>query len=208
MRTLITLLIVSMLISGAALAQDTRKMRAELETSPDPIGLVKKWKKKYRLDTIVVVNSTYFMGLADSISYKGRIGQVFGPFPQDKILVKIMGKAKNTYYRFSQIQLDTSIYRPVFADSLAEVIIKKIKNRESSFEDMARTYTMDGNGRTGGDMGWTARGSSLPDAEKAILSHKKGDVFKLKARGGVYVIKITQTPKTDNGIALLLRVFL
>jgi PPIC-type PPIASE domain len=196
-------------LTFTAKAQDMDKMKAELAKSANPIALVKdKWKKKYKIDTVVIVSPEKFLTIADSIAYTGKVGSVHGPFPKEKILVKILVKAPNTFYRFSQILIDTSSFSPKFADSLANSIIKRVKSGEASFEEMAQVYTMDGNANNGGDAGWMARGSMMPSAEKQIAARKKGDVFKLKSRGGVYVVKITQKPRTDTGFALVLRVLM
>jgi parvulin-like peptidyl-prolyl isomerase len=206
------LLIIGVLFFFAADAwaqPNMAKMRSELENAANPIEYVKrKWKKQYKIDTIGIMKLGEYLGPADSIAYNGKVRKVYGPFPDANVLVQILGKAPNNFYHLSQILLDTSILRMKYADSLAGEIVRKVKSKEASFEDMALQHTMDGNGSSGGDMGWIARGFLNPAVEKELLKRRKGDVFKMRGPGGVYIVKIKGGPKTDTGFALMMRVFL
>ncbi len=163
-----------------AQTQTLTQIKAELEKTPDPIGYVKfKLKKKFKIDTITIISTSHFMGIADSLAYRGKVGKVYGPFKNEKVLVKILGKAPNIFYHASQILLDTTIFRKKFADSLSSDIIKRIQNGTATFEDMAKTYSHDPSSATGGDMGWFIGRVMIPEFDKAIVSHKKGELFKI-----------------------------
>ncbi|MEP7142196.1 MAG: peptidylprolyl isomerase [Ferruginibacter sp.] len=191
-------------------SQSLTQIKKELDTTTDPIGYVKyKLKKKYKIDTVTVMSTSSFMGLADSLAYKGKIGKVYGPFKGANFLIKVLAKVPNTFYHVSHILIDTSTFSRKFADSLAASIIKKIQTDSSSFESMARTYSADySSARKGGDLGWFIRGAMLPQLDAAIAAHKKGDVFKVWTPAGLHIVTIRDNPKKDNGFALLLRVFL
>ncbi len=91
-----------------AKSQSLAEIKRELETTQDPLGYVKyKLKKKYVIDTITIVSSTSFLGMADSIGYKGKTGKVYGPFKGKNVLIKILAKLPNTFYHVSHIVLDT-----------------------------------------------------------------------------------------------------
>ena len=199
-----------LLIAIAANSQSLSQIKKELETTPDPVGFVKfKLKKKYKIDTVGVYSSTSFVGLADSIAYKGKTGKVYGPFKRNNILIKVLGKLPNTFYHVSHIVLDTSVFKKEFADSLASTIISRIQSGNSTFETMAGTYSADYNTSTrGGDLGWFVRGVMLPQLDKAIATHKKGEIFKVWTKAGLHIVTIKDSPKKDDGFALLLRVFL
>ena len=155
------------------------------------------------------MSSTTFLGIADSIAYKGKIGKVYGPFKGGNYLLKVIAKVPNTFYHVSHILIDTAIFSPKFADSLANSIIRRIRSDSSTFESMARTYSADRpTAYRAGDLGWFIRGAMLPQLDAAIASHKKGDVFKVWTRAGLHVVTINDNPKQDHGFALLLRVFL
>jgi hypothetical protein len=206
-------LFVVLLLSGFCFAAPAQKMtitqmKANIEAAPNPIAYVHDvLKKKYKLDTIIVLNATHFVSTADSLAYNGKIKKVYGPYDK-KFLVQVLGKLPNTFTRISQIFIDTSFFTRRIADSLALSIIERIKNGTTTFEEMAQTYSMGGEGRTKGDLGWIARGAIVPEIERELTKHKKGDIFKVWSRTGLHVIKKTSEPKQDNGFALMMRIFL
>jgi hypothetical protein len=184
------------------------QMKAGMEKAVNPVAYVREvMKKKYRIDTVAIMNTQRFAGIADSLAYHGKEKKVYGPIDK-KYLVQVLAKAPNTFTRVSQIYLDTSLFTFRIADSLANSIVTKIKNGTATFEDMALAHSMGGEAITKGDLGWIARGSLIPVIEKAITSHRKGEVFKVWSRAGVHVMKKTGDAKQDTGFALLLRVFL
>jgi len=204
------LLICILLLPGYVMAQKmtVAQMKAGIEQAVNPVAYVKQvLKKKYRIDTVAIMNTRHFGGVADSLAYHGKEKKVYGPFDK-KYLVQILVKAPNSFTRVSQIYIDTSTFTRRIADSLANSIMERIANGTATFEDMAQTYSMGGEAVTKGDLGWIAKGSLMPDIEKAVGSHKKGEVFKIWSRSGVHVIKKTSDPKQDTGYALLLIVIL
>jgi hypothetical protein len=205
------LLVVMFIISGhCAIAQKMTidQMKAGIEKAANPVAYVREaLKKKYKIDTVVVMSTSKFIGMADSLAYSGKKGKVYGPI-EKKYLVMVLGRAPNTFNRVSQIFIDTSTFRRRIADSLANSIVSRIKEGKASFEDMAQAYSMGGEAKTKGDLGWIARGSILPEIEKELATRKKGEVFKVWSRTGVHVVKKTADAKEDTGFALLLRVFL
>ena len=194
----------------AAHSQTLAQIKKELESTTDPLGYVKyKLKKKYKIDTVSIISSTSFLGLADSLAYKGKIGKVYGPFKGNNVLIKVLAKLPNTFYHVTHIVLDTSVFKKSFADSLASTIIRRIQSGEKTFEDMAGTYSADtGSATKGGDVGWFVKGIMLPQLDQAIASHKKGDLFKVWTPAGLHVVTIKDNPKKDVGFALLLRVIM
>ena len=184
------------------------QIKTELEKSDNPPLYVKDvLKKKFVLDTITVMRTSHFMGLPDSLAYKGKIKKVYGPYDKGKVLVQILAKLPNTFNRISQIFIDTTVFTRRKADSLANDIIKRIKNGSASFEDMAAVWSMGGESVTKGDIGWIATGALLPEMERELRKHKKGDVFKVWTKSGVHIVRKTDV-KQDNGFALMMRIFL
>ena len=198
------------MMAPLAKSQSVAQIKKVLDTTKDPIGFVKYvLKKKYKIDTVTIMSTTSFLGLADSLAYKGKIGKVYGPFKSAKYLIKVLGKVPNTFYHVSHILIDTSTFSKTFADSLSEKIIRKIQTDSSTFESMARTYSSDNvSAVKGGDLGWFIRGAMLPQLDDAIAAHKKGEIFKVWTPAGLHIVTIKDNPKQDHGFALLLRVFL
>lgn len=191
-------------------AQSVAQIKKALDTAGNPVSYVKfKLKKRFFIDTVAVLSSTSFMGLPDSIAYKGKVNKVYGPFKNANILIKILAKLPNTFYHVSHIVIDTAVFKKEFADSLAGSIIKKIQSGAASFESMAATYSSDHvSAVKGGDLGWFVRGVMLPQLDKAIGTHKKGELFKVWTPSGLHIVTIKDNPKEDDGFALMLRVIL
>ena len=196
---------------GFSQPKSITEIKLELEKSPNsPLYVKDVLKKKFVLDTIVVTRTTHFSSLADSLAYRGILKKVYGPYTMQgkKFLVQILARMPNTFYRISQIFIDTSVFRYRMADSLGKSILHKLKNNQDSFERLAEAYSMGGESVTKGDLGWVARGSIIPAIDRQLAKSKKGDVFMLWSGSGLHIIKLTDGPKQDNGAALMMRIFL
>ena len=187
------------------------RIKAALEESPNPILYAKQiLRKRFRIDTIIVGKTRHFDGLADSLAYNGKEKKVYGPYgPKGgKFLVQILSKAPNQFYHVGQIFIDTAIFRKRLADSIGDVVLKKIANGSATFEEMAEAYSMGGEAPLKGDLGWIARGMLMPTVEHEMIVRKKGEVFKVWTRAGLHIMKKLDDPKQDTGFALVLQVFL
>lgn len=186
-------------------------MKAEIEKSPNsPLYVKDILKKKFRLDTVMVTRTSHFNSLADSLAYNGVIKKVYGPYHLDGIrfLVQVLAKLPNTFYRISQIYIDTSVFRYRIADSIGKSILARINNKQDDFGHLAQTYSMGGETTTKGDLGWVAKGTLVPAIEREVERRKKGEVFIIWTSNGLHIIKKTEDPRQDNGVALLMRIFL
>jgi len=194
----------------SAKSQSISQIKKILDTTQNPIGYVKYiLKKKYHIDSVIVYSTEQFLGKADSLAYHGKVGKVYGPFKKDNILVKVLAKAPNTFYHIKHILLDTAIYDKHFAALLADSIIKRITNGSSSFANQASIYSGDyQSAAKGGDLGWFVKGVMLPQLDKEMVRHKKGDLFKVWSSSGLHIVTVADNPREDTGYALLLRVIL
>ncbi len=207
MKKVLCLIILSSFLS-TTFSQNVAAIKKELETTQDPFGYVKYvLKKKFTIDTITVMTTSNFLGIADSIAYHGKLNKVYGPFKKEKSLLKVLAKIPNTFYHIGHIVIDTSLYSKSYAENLSTKIINKIQAGETSFEKMASTYSADNfSAPKGGDLGWFIRGIMLPKLDEAMLTRKKGEIFTVWTEVGLHIVKILDEPKKDNGFALLLRV--
>jgi parvulin-like peptidyl-prolyl isomerase len=213
MRFLFCFICFGLFVTTVSKAQTIAQIKTELAASKDPLGYVKfKIKKQYKVDTVNIVSTNSFVNFGDSLAYFGEVGNVYGPFKgknRQKYLLEILGKASNTFYHVAHILLDTSTFQKKFVNALADSIIYKIKSGQSTFEEMAITYSSDNtSGSKGGELGWFSRGVMLPQLDAAIQMHKKGDVFKVWTSMGLHVVTLKDNPKKDTGYALMLRVLL
>ncbi len=194
----------------SAKSQTLAEIKKILDTTQNPVGFVKYvLKKKYFIDTVTVVSTQQFIGKADSLAYHGKTGKTYGPFKKENILVKILMKAPNTFYHINHILIDTAVFDKGFAESLGDTIIAKIKSGRTSFAAQAGIYSADyESAAKGGDLGWFIQGVMLPQLDKEMMKHKKGDLFKVWSNSGLHNVKIADNPKEDTGYALLLRIIL
>jgi hypothetical protein len=207
---LFTLLTFS-LLQGYGQPKTMSEIKSEIEkASNSPLYVKDILKKKFKLDTVIVTRTKNFNSLADSLAYTGILKKVYGPFNMggQKFLVQILARLPNTFYRISQIFIDTSVFRYRMADSLGKSILAKLKNHQDTFEHLAQTYSMGGESVTKGDLGWVARGSIIPAIDKQLSKAKKGEEFMVWSNNGLHIIKLADGPKQDNGVALMMRVFL
>ena len=193
-----------------AKSQTLAQIKKILDTTSNPLGYVKfVLKKKFYIDTVAVVSTQNFLGKADSLAYHGKVGKVYGPFKKENILVKILMKAPNTFYHVKHILLDTAVFRPHFAEGLADSIILKIRSGRSDFATMASTFSADHESAIkGGDLGWFVKGVMLKQLDNEMTKHRKGELFKVWSHAGLHIVQIADDPKQDTGYALLLRVLL
>ena len=125
----LALFIVFAVLACEANAQTIAQIKKVLDTTSNPIGFVKYvLKKKYYIDTVTIVSTKEFIGIADSLAYRGKTGKTYGPFKKEKILVKILTKAPNTFYHVNHILIDTAVFDSAFALAMADTIISKIKS--------------------------------------------------------------------------------
>lgn len=74
-----------------------------------------------------------------------------------------------------------------------------------NFEDLAKKHSIDGAASRGGDLGWFAKGTMVPEFEKAALSLKEGTTSGVvKTQFGYHIIKLTG--KRPAGVAQLTEV--
>jgi hypothetical protein len=210
-KGVLLLILIINFLQGNSQQKSINVIKTELENSPNsPLYVKDILKKKFKLDTVVVTRTTQFNSIQDSLAYKGVLKKVYGPYTQQgqKFLVQILARLPNTFYRISQIFIDTSVFRYRTADSIGNSILKKLKTNQDSFEHLSQTYSMGGEAVTKGDLGWVARGSIIPAIDKQLAKSKKGDVFMIWSANGLHIIRLTDGPRQDNGVALMMRVFL
>lgn len=206
--TMLFLMLVCSLVISAQ-KKTIAQIKSDIEKSTNsPLYVKDVLKKKFKMDTVAILSTTSFNNLYDSLAYHGKPGKVYGPYAKGKVLMQILAKAPASFNRIGQIFLDTSVFSRRFADSLATDILIKIKDGRTSFEEMAQTYSMGGEGLTKGDLGWIAVGALLPPVEKELAKRRKGEIFKVWTRSGLHIIRKSENAKQDHGYALIMRVFL
>ena len=105
--------------------------------------------------------------------------------------------------------MDTAVFDKSFAETKADDIIYKINYGSTTFAEQASIFSADYESASkGGDLGWFIKGVMLPQLDKEMVKHKKGDMFKVWSPSGLHIVTVADNPKEDTGYALLLRVIL
>lgn len=89
---------------------------------------------------------------------------------------KLLERETVTEYRVRYIYLDGSKKKKDVINALRSEILKQYE-AGVPFEELAETYSEDNSSQDGGDLGWFKKGKMVPDFEKAIIAHKKDDIF-------------------------------
>lgn len=73
----------------------------------------------------------------------------------------------------------------------AKDILAKLA-KKAKFEDLARKYSKDGSGKSGGDLGWLAPTNLVPDFSEAMVKLKKGETSKapVQTQYGWHIIRL------------------
>ncbi len=80
-------------------------------------------------------------------------------------------------FRVSYIFLDGSVYRYRKIDGIRTKILKQYA-KGVPFASLASRYSMDVSGSVkGGDLGWFNEKTMVPEFEKSIANHNKGEIF-------------------------------
>lgn len=100
-----------------------------------------------------------------------------------------------TSFRVQYIFLDNHKFSVRKIDSLRAIIMNRLKKGDS-FDLLAKTYSMDGNSKNGGDLGWFPEGVMDATFEKNVRGHAVGDIFKIDMpdQKWYYVVKNTHAP--------------
>lgn len=111
--------------------------------------------------------------------FKAKSGEVIEQQSSDKkitYLYKTLTSITSEADRVQYIYFNNAKVSKKSIDSLRTVVMKRLKNGDT-FPALAKEYSMDPNGRNGGDLGWYDPKVMAADFVKAVRAHKKGDIF-------------------------------
>ncbi len=124
----------------------------------------------------------------------------------EKTYYKVINKTEKTYHRVAYIYLDGAEYSLDELNDLRDKIIAQYHNG-APFDFLAKQYSMDGNAKKGGDLGWFLEGEMHPDFEVAIFNtdYNVNDIFTvdIPSENWYYVVLKTHDPKDISEIEVL-----
>jgi hypothetical protein len=111
-------------------------------------------------------------------------------------MFKILAFDEIESFRVSYIFLDNERMGMQKVDSLRTLILARLREGDH-FEALALKYSMDSNGKKGGDLGWFDSGMMVKEFENAVREHQVGDIFKvdINSEQWYYIVKKTFAPK-------------
>jgi peptidyl-prolyl cis-trans isomerase D len=76
---------------------------------------------------------------------------------------------------------------------VADSLKKLIQSGKRTFEELAKTNSIDGSASKGGELGFFGRGAMVPQFDEAAFNGKKGDMKIVTTQYGVHLIQIEDT---------------
>ncbi|WP_416440934.1 peptidylprolyl isomerase [Phnomibacter sp. MR] len=135
----------------------------------------------------------------DSLLFNGKKNTYIGPVRQNGYTFLYFVKYIDSVYsmRAGQILIDPIHFTEKEIDSIATNIISQIKSGHS-FDSMCKKYSFSDNGEHDCDLGWFKSGVMVLEFEKAVLAHKKNDVFQVKTIFGTHIVKVLEDSLEDS----------
>lgn len=106
----------------------------------------------------------------------------------DADLQKFFNENKDKFKSDAQIKASHILMKD---EKTAQDVLAKVKGG-TSFEELAKKFSMDSAAQKGGDLGWFSKGTMLPEFEKAAFGLKEGETSGIvKTKFGFHIIKLT-----------------
>lgn len=91
-------------------------------------------------------------------------------------ILKRLSKSEVVQHRVRYIYLNGHYFNRADIDSTRQFLMEKLE-KGSNFKWLARTYSMDGNSKRGGDMGWVDHSSMRSEFSEVVVKKKLNEVF-------------------------------
>lgn len=119
-------------------------------------------------------------------------------------LVRLTGRGSDEWARVNYIFLSRQSGTDEQLRQRADSILQAVRNGWP-FQEAALKYSMDGNAKKGGDLGWFTRSMMVPEFSGPVFQHHKGDLF-TAAVGiyGWYIVEVTEEPGIYEQIEYIL----
>ncbi|MGB5320644.1 peptidylprolyl isomerase [Lutimonas sp.] len=150
--------------------------------------------------------------IADSI-FNLEVGQVYGPYKDNGFykLSKVTAvkqlpdsvKASHILIPFvGSSTADASVTKTSEqAKKVADSILSVVKGNNQKFEELAREMSVDKvSGANGGDLGWFAYGTMIPEFRDYSFENSKGDMGVVKSQFGYHIIRIDDQKNKQRNV--------
>lgn len=210
MKTAATILLLcfSTLCAAQFKAKDIKDMKRLLDEAP-LTGYVGKLLERYdgmtteraKLPLVAITDPAVAEALTSGTK------RTTGPYPSTDglcALVRVVNTGSDEWARVNYIYLSKASGTDEELRQRADSILQAIRNGWA-FGDAALKYSMDGNGKRGGDMGWFTHGMMVPEFGDPVFEHHKGDLYTVRVDiYGWYVVEVTGAPDTYEQVEYIL----
>lgn len=127
-------------------------------------------------------------------------GDLLGPYTLDSLTayVKVLSVDSSLRMRAGSIFLNPEKKGKDSVNMLVKQILASAKKNPASFDEYCHKYNDNTNDQPDCDLGWFFQKVMVPEFEKAVLKHKKGDIFVVETKEGKYVVKLIDEPVKDR----------
>jgi peptidyl-prolyl cis-trans isomerase D len=130
----------------------------------------------------------------DTVMFGAQKGFIYGPYFSSgsyKLAKLVDSRVGPDSVKARHILIDANQGGVQKALAKADSLKKLIESGKSTFDNLARMYSIDKNsGEKGGDLGTFGRGAMIPVFEDAVFGGKKGDLKIVTSQFGVHLIQI------------------
>lgn len=175
--------------------ESLEKIKTELSNTPNTgaADFVSKYSEQGFRD-FYFTKKSFQSPYADSI-LNLPVGAVYGPYLENSayLLVKVLEhrtmadsvKAQHILIQPSQKMDDSAAHK------LADSLLAAIQTGEASFDTLALKYSVDNqNNQKGGDLGYFAYGSMVPEFNEFAFMNNTGDMKVVKTQFGYHIVRI------------------
>jgi peptidyl-prolyl cis-trans isomerase D len=149
---------------------------------------------------------TYKFQPTDSLVFFHHVkGDLIGPYTLDTLTayVKVMRVDSTVRMRAGSIYLNPEKKGKSAVNTISKEILSSLKKGTAGFEEMCLKYGDDSTAQTTScDLGWFFQNAMVPEFEKAVLKHKKGDYFVVDTKAGKYVVNLKEEPVKDRAAVI------
>jgi parvulin-like peptidyl-prolyl isomerase len=187
-------------------AQTSIEEELKVLESPEQVKSYLEFKASKKNKIIVFNEEKHKTILAKELFKQNIGGTKINKNEFEKTYYKVINKTEKTYHRLAYIYLDGAEYSLDELNDLRDKIISQYHNG-APFDFLAKQYSMDGNAKKGGDLGWFLEGEMHPDFEVAIFNtdYNVNDIFTvdIPSENWYYVVLKTHDPKDISEIEVL-----
>lgn len=174
-------------------AEWINEMKAEFETTEDPVSLV-GMESDLPYDDLNYTDGS-LPEIINDFMFSSVPGAVYGPYFEESSyrlarLVEINYLPDSVHARHILLQPDNNTDAAdlmALADSLQDVL-----EDGGDFAELARLYSRDGSAQEGGDLGWFPEGQMVKPFSDSCFYGKTGQIMQVQTQFGIHLVQVLE----------------